>query len=48
MTVIAQKKFMKKEIKWALTCDFQQCDILTSLCRLLISLETPNYVRAVA
>ena len=36
-----------------LSCDFQQCGILksvdsTSLCNLLLSLETPNAVQAVA
>ena len=36
---------------WATTCDFQQCGILTcetGLCRLLLSLQTPNYVQSVA
>ena len=39
---------------WAVTCDFQQCGILTSvetqtgLCSLLLSLETPFDVQLVA
>ena len=34
----------------AMTCDFQQCGFLTqtSLCSLLLSLETPNDVQSVA
>ena len=40
-------------IIWAVTCDFQQCDILTFVdldepCSLLLSLETPNGVQSVA
>ena len=40
--------------KYSLTCDFQQCGILTSVdsdepqCSLLLSLETPNDVWSVA